>query len=248
MVSRLKVAIVYLQYDSNKYADSIPYVFGNLNKINSEKTYIIVDNKNCKKNTEIFENVHILGGDNTNWEFSGWQKGLNYVKKNINCDVVLFLNDSLRSYWRPLLEEKELDSMMLFCLNKNSLCGKIDSVNKSSNLSFLGYNTNSWICSNAFFGGVDVFNKINVDNTALFDIDKIVINIEKFLDCPDLSLALREHIYSWLSRSWHSKFNPKENVELFKNKTKAILNEKLLTAKAKEKGIRIQNSLNFRYE
>jgi len=137
---------------------------------------------------------------------------------------------------------------MLFCLNKNSLCGKVDSIDQSIDLSFLGYNVNSWICSNAFFGSVDIFNKINIDNTALFDIDKIVIDIERFLNCNDLSLALRRHIYLWLSESWHSKFNPRENVKLFKNKTKAILNEKLLTAKAKEKGVRIQNTVDFRYE
>jgi len=247
-MSRLKIAIVYLQYDTNKYTDSIPYAFGNLNKINAEKTYVIVDNKNCKKNTEIFENVHLIAGDNTNWEFSGWQKGLNYVKNNIQCDVILFLNDSLRSYWRPPLEEKDLEDMMLFCLNKNSLCGKIDSIDQSIDLSFLGYKVNSWICSNAFFGSVDIFNKINIDNSPLFNIDHIVIDIEKFISCQELSLDLRKHIYLWLSKYWHSKFNPKENIELFKNKTKAILNEKLLTAKAREKGVRIQNTVDFRYE
>lgn len=247
-MSRLKIAVVYLQYDVSKYTDSVPYVFGQLNKVSAEKTYVIIDNKNCKKNTEVFGNIHILGGDNANWEFSGWQKGLAYVKKNIDCNIVLFLNDSLRSYDHPVLEEETLEDMMLFCLNENSLCGKIDSIDKSMDLSFLGYNVNSWICSNAFFGSFDVFSKVNIDNTASFEIDKIVKSVDQFLECSDLSLGLRKHIYLWLSEYWHSNFDPRANVGLFKNKTKAILNEKLLTAKAKDKGVRIQNSINFKYE
>ena len=239
-MSRLKIAVVYLQYDRNKYPYSFQYTSGLLNKINCNIEYVVVDNYNQDESLEIHGNVHILSGDNTNWEFSGWQKGLTYVKENIDCDLILFINDSLRSYRYKMLEMPCLGEMFKSCVKRNLLLGKVDSTGRG-NFGFLGYNLNAWVCTNVFAGSREVFAECQVDNSYLFDIDSIVKDVDKFLKNDQLGEDLRNHIYSWLSYSWHSKFNVRENLGLFKNKTKAILNEKLLTAKIMTKGYNVLN-------
>jgi len=105
------LAVVHLQYDYSKYPDSFAYIVGQLNKLSCKKKYFIINNKRIKKKNEIFDNVYILPGDNSNWEFSGWQKGLDYIRKNIDCDLILFTNDSLNSHHNNyrMLESKRLE-------------------------------------------------------------------------------------------------------------------------------------------
>lgn len=239
-MNRLKVAVVYLQYDRNKYPYSFQYASGLLNKINCDIEYVVVDNYNQDNILEVHGNVHILSGNNTNWEFSGWQKGLEYVKENIECDLILFLNDSLRSYQYKMLEMGFFEELLRLAYNGNLLLGKVDSTGRGS-FNFLGYNLNSWVCSNAFAGSYEIFKDSDIDSSHLFDIDSIIKDVDQFLNNDQIGLDLRNHIYNWLSYSWHSKFDVRENLELFKNKTKAILNEKLLTAKIRERGYDLLN-------
>lgn len=244
-MNKLKVAVVYLQYDRKKYPYSFQYVSGLLSKNNSntEYVYIVVDNYNEDLFLEVYGNIHVLSGDNTNWEFSGWQKGLIYIKENIECDLIMFLNDSLRSYKHEILRMKRFEEMLKYSFKKNLLFGKIDSTG-SGNFNFLGYNLNTWVRSNAFAGPSEIFQHCEVDYSYLFNINSIVEDVDKFLNNPQLGLDLRNHIYNWLSFRWHSKFDARSNLELFRNKTKAILNEKLLTAKITEKGFSILNSVD----
>ena len=239
-MNRLKIAVVYLQYDRAKYPYSFQYASGLLNKINCDIEYVVVDNYNQEELLEVHGNIHILSGDNANWEFSGWQKGLNYVKENIVCDLILFINDSLRSYRYKMLEMSCLEEMFRSCVKRNLLLGKIDSTGQGD-FSFLGYNLNTWVCSNVFAGPNKIFEDCNIDNSCLFDIDSIIEDVDKFLNNDKLGIDLRNHIYNWLSHCWHSKFDVRKNIQLFKNKTKAILNEKLLTAKIIKSGYNVLN-------
>lgn len=239
-MNRLKIAAVYLQYDRNKYPYSFQYVSGLLNKINCDIEYVCVDNYNQEDFLEVHGNVHILSGDNTNWEFSGWQKGLNYVRENIDCNVILFANDSLRSYKYKMLEMPYLEEMLEYSIKQNLLTGKIDSTGQGD-FSFLGYNLSTWVCSNVFAGPNKIFEDCGIDSSYLFDIDSIIEDVDKFLNNDQLGMDLRNHIYNWLSHCWHSKFDVRKDLQLFKNKTKAILNEKLLTAKIIKSGYNVLN-------
>ena len=88
------------------------------NNSNTEYVYIVVDNYNEDLFLEVYGNIHVLSGDNTNWEFSGWQKGLIYIKENIECDLIMFLNDSLRSYKHEILRMKRFEEMLKYSFKK----------------------------------------------------------------------------------------------------------------------------------
>jgi hypothetical protein len=239
----MNISVVYLQYDKNKYPYSFQYITGCLNKIDAEISYIVVDNFNCNKSIEKFGNVHVIGGDNTNWEFSGWQKGFEYTRGNINSDLIIFCNDSLRSYRHKMLELEHLKKMLERATKEKLFVGKIDRV-AEVDFDFMNYNLSEWICSNVFAAAPCAFENILIDSSIEFDIDSIAGDVDTFLGNDNMGINLRKHIYNWLSFGWHSKFNVRENIELFKHKTKAILNEKLLTAKMRENGYYLYNTVD----
>jgi len=239
----MNISVVYLQYDKNKYPYSFQYITGCLNKIDANISYIVVDNFNCNKSNEQFGNVHVIGGDNTNWEFSGWQKGFQYTRQNIDSDLIIFCNDSLRSYRHKMLELEHLKKMLDRATSEKLFVGKIDRV-AEVDFDFMNYNLNEWICSNVFAAAPCAFDVVTIDNSSMFDIDSIAGDVDRFLGNDKIGINLRKHIYNWLSYCWHDKFNVRENIELFKHKTKAILNEKLLTAKMRENGYHLYNTID----
>ena len=239
----MKLCVIYLTYDPSKYVHSFEYIVGNLNVVDADVEYIVVDNFNCKTQTETFGNVHLIAGDNKNFEFSGWQKGLDYANENIKYDYILFCNDSLRSYEHKVLEHQNLNKLIYKSCAENLFFGKRDAV-VGKDFNFMGYQTGSWVCTNVFAGPAEIFKFANIDNSDLFDIDVIASDVDVFLNNHSIGKDLRNHIYVWLSYYWHRKFDVRSNLQLFKNKTKCILNEMLLTAKIKECGYNILSSFN----
>lgn len=243
------LAVVHVQYDHSKYPDSFPYIVGQLNKLSCEKKYFIIDNKRIKKKHEIFDNVHMLPGDNSNWEFSGWQKGLDYIRKNIDCDLILFTNDSLNSHYNHrMLESKRLEYFFEDVFLNKRFCGKLDKQtsgeSRLKSMSFMGYNVDSWICSNCFAAPKCILKNFDIDYSHTYNVEEICKSLECFMNHPLLNKNLKDHVYNWLSYHWHNKFDIESNLKLFKHKTKSILNEKLLTAKIREKEITILNSFD----
>jgi len=238
----MKIAVIYVQYDTKKYPHSLPYIVGQLNKTNLHTEYVIVDNLRKEKEEEVFGVFHIIAGNNKNWEFSGWQKGLDYVKKNISHDVILFVNDSLKSYGKTLLDDDKLKDMFYLSKKHNLLIGRIDRSLISSELFFNERDLSSWICSNCFIGSSEIFQLLNVDNTDLFNVNEITQDLKLFMSSKEISSGLKRHIYLWLSKYWHSAFNAESDGILFKNKAKAIINEMLLTNRAMELGFRVFDS------
>ena len=238
-----KIAIIYLQYDTDKYSESLAYVFGQLNKLTYQKQYFIVNNKVEFGEVKKFDNVFVLPGDNSNWEFSGWQKGLDYVKENIDCDLVLFLNDSLAAYTsHKILELGKLEKILDYSFLNSIFCGRLDIAKHE--MSFMSHNVRSWIRTNCFAAPRPLLEDFSIDSSSLFDIEDIAKDLNCFMKSHKLSKGLKDHIYNWLTYQWHSRFDIKSNIELFKNKTKAILNEKLLTVKIRQNKISILNTLD----
>jgi hypothetical protein len=240
-----KIAIIYLQYDKDKYPYSFPYVFGHLNKLSYDKQYFLIDNKVESGGVQKFDNVFVLPGDNSNWEFSGWQKGLDYVKNNIDCDLVLFLNDSLTSYRdHKMLELNMLEEILDHSFSNSIFCGRLDMVEHE--MYFMDYDVRSWICTNCFAAPRSLFENVDIDNSHLFEVEDIAKSLDFFMSSDKLNKGLKTHIYNWLTYQWHGRFDINSDIQLFKNKTKAILNEKLLTVKIRENNISILNTLDGR--
>ena len=240
----LNLAILYLQYDIQKYGDSL----GKLKKYLSgiklfKKTIFIIDNKNEDKPLEEIEkNIYYTGGDNSCWEFSGWQKGYELLKNsNIKYDIVLFVNDSFQSYGGSYLEYIN-DYMVLKSLFKNYAMGEIDGYDEE--IRVFDYTLKKYIRSNCYFIPKKILDKMNgiclVDNKILDEIIDKDFNNRYFTDDKYINTYFQKNIINWLQNEWHSKFIIKDNWNLFRNKTRAMLNEIALSGEIQKTGAKIK--------
>ena len=253
----LNLTIIYVEYITekrSKYRDSFIKLYKYLEKIPlCKKHYIIVDNLNCDSEynlIKLHDDIIRIAGDNSDGEFSGWQKGVEFLqdkKSNyFKTDIVLFANDAFLNPGPIFLEDYATLNLLLKSILTGSVIGRIDRHAKD-NLSLLGYDVSEWVCTNCFFMPLNVLNGIN--NTIISlkedDINMFVEQYEYdkryFRDDAPVSKEYQDIIVEWLTCNWHSAFKPETNWELFRYKVKAIFNEVLLSAKIKEAGFKINS-------
>jgi hypothetical protein len=65
------------------------------------------------------------------------------------------------------------------------------------------------------------------------------MNLDDFLGNERLNEFAKSFLVNWLTKRWHKRFDIIKNIDLFRNKTNAILNERLLTYYVKTNGFQI---------
>jgi hypothetical protein len=240
----MKLAVLFLEYDQGKYSNSFDVLRSYLDGLkNIDIVYYIIDNSReggyC---VNVSDGIFRIGGDNSSWEFSGWQKGIGFLKENgISYDVVLFVNDAFLAYgWTMLEKAVELD-LPKIALEKQSVIGHIDT--KEIPMRAMGHDVSSWICSNAFFVPKRALEKmdslVSVDNEKLNSIlDEEYVEGCVFRTDAPLDESYKSMVVKWLTEDWHSKIEiNNETWCYFRKKVQAMVNESLLTAKIRKNGI-----------
>ncbi|MFX0195937.1 MAG: hypothetical protein ACFFCW_07430 [Candidatus Hodarchaeota archaeon] len=175
---KVNLAILYVEYDQEKYKDSFVLLQKYLEKIKfCNKIFFIVDNRNEGDYiVKITKNMYKVGGDNSNREFSGWQKGLDILNSiNINYHLILFVNEAFLAPGKSYLEDYASIFLLLKSLLFNSVIGRIDS--HRDKLYALGYDVSQWVCTNCFFVPKKMIDRI--DNICTIDKGKINDFIEE---------------------------------------------------------------------
>lgn len=268
--AQYNLAVLYLECQRDKYPNSFAVLRDYLDKLFNCKYDIVKIDNNIEH--DYFERIDnstvIINGDNKCREFSGLQKGVDYLRAQVDSitflrwlssqwkqliprclrdgdssekkkyDAILFVNDSFLVYGRMFADAVLKPEVVAECVERNGIAGIVD---KSEELMELdGYNVTEWVRTNCFFMAAPVLNNI----LSLCSVDDQSINkfipfepSEKYFS-PDAPINenLKTHIINWLSTGWHSKFDLYENWDLFRFKTCAILNEKLLTARISDNG------------
>lgn len=162
-------------------------------------------------------------------------------------DAILFVNDSFLVYGRMFADAVLRPEVLAECIERNAIAGIVDKPKEVMEVD--GYIVTEWIRTNCFFMADAVFSNL----PPLCAVDDISIN--RFISSePDenyfradapINENFKTHIIDWLSSGWHSRFNLYENWDLFRFKTCAILNEKLLTARIVEKGFDVVCAKKF---
>lgn len=249
---KLRLAILFLRYDNGKYPGAFESVKKYLENVSAEKVYFIIDNLNegsyVNKNEE---NEYLVGGDNSDWEFSGWQRGVQVLNQlNIKYDVILFINDAFLAYGWSILQNPRLDEIISKIMVCKALVGQLDT--KGTKLESVGNDVSEWICTNCFFVAYDLLQIIeSVVSVHYSEMDSF-IDSEYYDDVPlfkldaPLSNAYKSMIIQWLTEEWHSKFKINNKTWAFyRHKVCAILNEGLLTAKFKKRGLKALSYKNL---
>jgi hypothetical protein len=238
----VNLVVLYLKYDVNDYRDTFQILLGNLSNLNCNITFVDIDNKFEDKKPCIIGDVHLIPGCNKNWEFSGWQSGLNYVNENLDYDLILFANDSCVRSGKNLVAKKIDNTILGKIYNNNYFFGNTNG-NRKHNFLFDGKSLNNWVRTDSFILTKHTLECVQkIDFSSEIDIDNLIfdgMNLDDFLGNERLNEFAKSFLVNWLTKRWHKRFNIMENIDLFRNKTNAILNERLLTYYVTTNGFQI---------
>jgi len=231
----MNILVLFVQYDTVKYPDSYKRLEAHLAALQGIRWVMFrIDNARSFQGVEhVGEDCYSMGGDNADWEFSGWQLGLEQASRMMpEYDAVLFVNDSFEVTGASLLSSISPGHIKLF-IRMNIPIGNINALRNDETV----YHTKvrRWIRTNCFILSRKTIERLGSMvsiNDAMFDafIDKDYIGYY-FKDSAPMSPGLQHRVVEWLSEEWHSRFIPEDNWNLFRNKTKSMLNEWLLGSK-----------------
>jgi hypothetical protein len=248
----ISLIVLFVQYDQKKYDHS----FDTLRKILSENNsfnfkYIVIDNSiEQNYNKVISEDVTMINGDNSEREFSAWQKGIDKIKElELNYDLILFINEAFLVYNDSYLL-KYLKKSINRSIKYNAVVGVFDKDHLNRNLAINNYVFSNWLRSNIFFVPKTIMQKLkSIILMNQSEYEKIIPSkypnkINTYKDCftfdNTINELFKQKIYEWLTNEWHSKIELNSKTwDIFRIKAKAILNEALLTYRIRSLGYNI---------
>jgi len=196
-------------------------------------------------------NTAVIAGDNSTREFSGWQKGIDFLSDKAIDDNTIFClcNDTFaRHYGTKFLDwfdQKEVQE----ALNRGLAVGHVDHTREEFEL--FGWKTRKWIRTNIFFLRYAELKKIL---PIVFPIDEKEIFADEgdslFKENRLLSPNLRAYLDHWLvmgpevpgeskERWYMSARLSNENREIYVMKAKSLLIEFSISARLLKEGIEI---------
>ncbi|ASJ97325.1 hypothetical protein [Shewanella marisflavi] len=236
MGKKYAILLVYSNICKQSVIES--FVFHSKLILGSDCTILVVENNlSSVFNYKASGDVTFITGDNTLSEFSGWAKGIDYIKKcNIvnEGDIFLFGNDTFNNHRSFSVLDSLLFKWMASKLKKPEpvIIGEVCRTNRICSLDGMAFS--SWVSTYLFMANVKMvkrFSEAIVSGRECIErvTDKYISFSNKRV-CSELSA----HINSWLrpvdqqQHSWYKSHS--DDLELIYRKAEAILNEKRLSA------------------
>ena len=246
--SRL-VGILLLYYPP--YAtEAIQRFVAILNAISADNVLVIVKNQNFDLPVPIAHtgSVHLIDGDNSLREFSGWQAGLDYCRQHaiLRKDAVLVLaNDTFchHNKFGPITQLAFVWSFKRLFRKPDQLAMSGEMFGSAATFNIAGLTYSHWVSSYLFAITAPLVDKLG-RLTPPFDLNLCFTQQaepDRFMTGP-LSLNLTRHIAAWLfgqgsSAKWkESQALSPLNQPQFIGKAKSILCEMYLSANVESVG------------
>lgn len=239
-----KLAVLFLRYDQQKYPKALNDLTDYLVKnIKGDVQLVSVDNADvCEGYNErkAGYGYTLITGDNTHWEFSGWDKGIRYLKDaGIEYDAVLFVNDSFMNDTRGGTPDTIInDAQITRCIEKNVPIQAVVNQGKPYNFIIDGVKTEIPGRSHCFILPKSIIERLG--SLVSLDVDFLNKCIHEYPTKPyfkqdsPINSELRNFIENWLGRFWHSAFKFEDNWNLFRMKSLAFMNELMLAYRLNE--------------
>ena len=234
------------QFDRRKYSGSIETLVSLLSAIPGlDFRILVVDNADEGDwEHEFTDRVIHLGGDNSCWEFSAFDRGLGYARSHpFREDLYLFVTDAYMAYGNEFLKLIGRDALAA-AVGWGACIGWVDAYPEA--VEFYGREYREWVRSSFVF----------VPSDFVKEIEPLAYPIaleEVFGGTPDeifgpetpLSERLQQYLVEWLldrgddsislEEQWHSKFELNlESYPRFVEKASAILREQALSLRLRE--------------
>jgi len=259
-----RVLALYLQYGDRHQAAGLGELRRQVQRLfpRSPASYLVIDNALPEGAAPVIDgDVTLLAGDNCNREFSGWDRGLAWLRAHrevASTDVVMLANDTFhRSYGTEYLE--------LFrpwavgrALRRNALVGYMDAFPEP--VSAFGRELRSWVRTSLLITTAGTLYALLP--LQLGDVDAQVFSPttgEFFRREAPLSERYQAYLSTWLfgeqagvdgfRERWHSQAGLTEaNSEAMRQKARCILAEHQLSARARALGVPVVDVRGVRYE
>ena len=245
----MRVVTILVRHGTGKYQDAgqrIEEIFAR-QLPGIERTTITVDNELPPDYIRIQNNFEIiLGGDNSSWEFSAWNKGMNYLGEEIwSYDLVHLVTSAFHTLYVDYLDR--FNQTMLDVMVGRPVCvGHIDAYNEPIQID--SFASQHWLRTSFLFAPP-------VELKLMRDLVSVKKNWKIFGSGPDqpfvpdgtLSPNYQTYVLDWLTGRdigqgsvWHSQIALQaESWDLFKGKATAIFNEHLFAIRLRAQGTRV---------
>lgn len=213
-----------------------------LARLRGRKTIVYIDNSATgQRPEEVGNREYAIGGNNTHFEFSGWQCGLDFLRNEQSLgDVCLLANDTLLSnsrYHRRLLNQTAVECAR----NGRAIVGKRMTLGAEGDI--LGNPLIPYIRTHLFLMPTEVVaalgSLVSLDDAA---IERLFLrsfdpSIPLFRSDAPISKPIRDYIFFHLQSAWHRK-KPYtvENFADLRGKAISILNALLLSMRVYQLG------------
>lgn len=215
-----------------------------LKKLDPNYRITIINNGGIVKIDEL-QNIKVVDGDNSYWEFSGWAVGKEYLENNnliSESDNFCIVNDTFdkNHYFSRLTSCLYAHRWKKIKKNVGGVLGELHHRDKKFLINNIEFS--SWISSYFFLLDYNTFNEMDFLSEeicrAVLDVDSNAIEFDSAIVGEELAA----HINAWLRPSSSGWYLARVSTNgIIKKKAIAILHEKLLSAKLQSKGTAINN-------
>jgi hypothetical protein len=244
----MRVLTILARYGANEYPhaeDEIQRLFER-QMPNVARTVIVVDNALPAAIIEARGNRAVIGGDNSVFEFSAFDRGLAHAADSIwSYDLIHFATSAFNTLYVAYLERFD-EPLLAAVARRPVLVGHIDCYNEPVEL--LTFRSQHWIRSCFFFmppaEAMTLGSFVSMRDRARLFTGRADAPFRA--DAP-LSFAYRRLITDWLTGAdigqgvqWHSSFAVSDaTIATFERKALCIINEHLLAIRTRAMGCRV---------
>jgi hypothetical protein len=242
----IRILTLLVRYGSDKYKGAAERLEELLSRTlpGAQRRTVIIDNAlPAGFQTRLGGDRTSIGGDNTWWEFSGWDRGIEFMAHDLpSFDFVHFATDAYEQLGAAFAERVNLPMLEALRFGP-AIAGHIDAYNEPAGL--FGCIVQSWVRSSYFFlrpAEVKALGSmVSVrDKDSLFTGDPA----RPLRPGSPVSGTLAAYLTDWLTGEgvgqgvqWHSRFELNERtLPLFETKAVAILNELMLSERLRSLG------------
>jgi hypothetical protein len=246
----MRVLILFVRYGEERYCNALDELADLYRRRAPEliRSTVVIDNAlPASLSKELGSDGLLIGGDNTWWEFSGWQRAISELGSEIKkYDVVHLVTSAFRTLYTDFLE-RFCPQIAKLAAEHPIAVGHIDYYPHPVRVET--FVSRHWIRSS--FWLINTFELLRLRSlVSLYNVSELfsVQGEWPFAEAAQLSYGYQKLIYNWLTMrggtgqgtTWHSRFEFNDTTRtLFQNKTAAILNEHLLSIRLRAQGTRV---------
>lgn len=246
---RRGLSVILVQYDRSRYPGALQRLRAHLELLAKEPwSLVAVDNaRSGSWENELAPDVTQIGGDNSAWEFSGFDRGLAWLEESRGLtDYVLLVTDAFRAYGDDYLGWFD-QALVDMARGNKAVVGWVDSFGRPCSLGETSYE--SWLRTSFLLAPVTALQHarplaLPLNREEIFSGDPAA----PWLPDSPVGPELRRAIEGWLvegraeasgpEEGWHSRFSlDAQSLSFFERKAMAILREHHLSIRLRASGV-----------